>query len=97
MSGCGALLGAHLYNGSSGGAPSSSPWRISICSRTSRLAAGRRQILRTRSPADNARWREELRTWAQDEVIERLRPEERNIPAFNSAARALSGSATNEE
>src|SRR5262249_44097362 len=30
MSGCGALLGAHVCNGSSGSAPSSSPWRFSI-------------------------------------------------------------------
>ena len=73
------------------------PWRISVCSRTSRNAAGRSQILRTRSPTNSARWREELRTWAQDEMIERLRPKGCNTPVFNSAARALSGSATNEE
>ena len=68
MSGCGALLGAHVCNGSSGGAPSSSPWRISICSRTPRNAAWRRQIFRTRSPADSARRREELRTGSPDAV-----------------------------
>src|SRR5262249_54680865 len=55
------------------------PWRISICSRTSRIAAGRSQILRTRSPTNSARWCEEFRTWAQDEVIERLCPEGLNI------------------
>src|SRR5215467_9786226 len=68
MSGCGALLGAHVCNGSSGGAPSSSPWRFSIRTRTFAEVAWRREVLCTWSPTNHTRRRQGLRTGSPDAV-----------------------------
>src|SRR5262249_31785198 len=68
MSGCGAHLGAHVCNGSSGSAPSWSPWRFSIRPRTFAEVAWGREILCAGASAEIARWREELRTGSPDAV-----------------------------
>ena len=68
MSGCGALLGAHIRNGSSGSAPSWSPWRFSICTRTFAEVPWRREVLCAGASSAIARSSEELRTRPQDAV-----------------------------
>jgi len=68
MSGCGALLGAHVCNGSSGSAPSSSPWRFSIRTRTFAEVTWRREVLCAGASAEIARRGEELRAGSPDAV-----------------------------